>query len=78
MLLDEPVAGVHETIADQVLAFIRTLPDQRKLVVFIEHDMSAVRKIADYVIVMDGGVVIAQGPPGEVLERSDILEVYLG
>jgi branched-chain amino acid transport system ATP-binding protein len=49
-----------------------------KLVVFIEHDIASVRQVADRVIVMDDGKVIAQGVPSEVLERPEILEAYVG
>jgi ABC-type branched-subunit amino acid transport system ATPase component len=48
-----------------------------KRVVFIEHDLIAVRQIADRIIVMDEGKVIAQGPPHDVLERPEIMEAYL-
>ncbi len=46
-------------------------------IVFIEHDLIAVRQIADRIIVMDEGKVIAQGPPHDVLERPEIMEAYL-
>jgi ABC-type branched-subunit amino acid transport system ATPase component len=78
LLLDEPVAGVHPEMASRILDLLRTLRDDGKLIVFIEHDISAVRQIADVVIVMDEGRIIAQGEPADVLERTEILEVYLG
>jgi ABC-type branched-subunit amino acid transport system ATPase component len=78
LLLDEPVAGVAPEMATQVLGLLRQLRDQGKLIVFIEHDMEAVRQVADLVIVMDDGKVIAQGPAHDVLERPEIMEAYLG
>ena len=78
LLLDEPVAGVHPEMASRTLGLLRELRAKGKLVVFIEHDIGAVREIADHVIVMDEGKVIAQGPPREVLERPEIMEAYLG
>ena len=77
MLLDEPVAGVHPEMVLRILGLLRQLRDDRKVVIFIEHDISAVRQVADVVIVMDEGKVIAQGPPGEVLGRAEIMEAYL-
>jgi len=77
ILLDEPVAGVHPEMASQILGHMRQLRDQGKLVVFVEHDIGAVRQAADTVIVMDEGRVIAQGPPNEVLERPEIIEAYV-
>jgi len=78
LLLDEPVAGVHPEMVAQILDLLRRLRDEGKLVVFIEHDISAVRQAADLVIVMDEGKIIAQGPPDVVLERPEIMEAYLG
>jgi len=78
LLLDEPVAGVHPEMACRILELLRKLRDDGKLVVFIEHDISAVRSTAERVIVMDHGKIIAQGIPSEVLERSEIMEAYLG
>jgi ABC-type branched-subunit amino acid transport system ATPase component len=77
LLLDEPVSGVFPEMASRILALLRQLRDGGKVIVFIEHDISAVRRIADAVIVMDEGKVIAQGPPSEVLERPEIMEAYL-
>jgi ABC-type branched-subunit amino acid transport system ATPase component len=78
LLLDEPVAGVHPEMASRILDLLRQLRSDGKLVVFIEHDIAAVRQIADLVIVMDEGKVIAQGSPNQVLERPEIMEAYLG
>ena len=78
LLLDEPVAGVDPEMSSRILELLQKLRDDGKLIVFIEHDIEAVRQIADLVIVMDDGKVIAQGPAREILERPDILEAYLG
>ncbi|MCK4343173.1 MAG: ABC transporter ATP-binding protein [Phycisphaerae bacterium] len=78
LLLDEPVAGVHPEMVTQILGLLGQLRNEGKLVVFIEHDIAAVRQAADVVIVMDEGKVIAQGPPSEVLERPEIMEAYVG
>jgi len=77
LLLDEPVSGVHPEMASRILGLLPRLRDEGKVVIFIEHDISAVRQIADLVIVMDEGKVIAQGLPREVLERPEIMEAYL-
>lgn len=77
LLLDEPVAGVRPGMATKILGLLKRLCDEGKLIVFIEHDITAVREIADRVIVMDDGRVIAQGPPSEVLEQPEIMEAYL-
>lgn len=78
LLLDEPVAGVHPEMALRILDLLRQLRDASKLIVFIEHDIAFVRQVADHVIVMDEGRIIAQGKPPEVLERPEIIEAYVG
>jgi neutral amino acid transport system ATP-binding protein len=77
LLLDEPVAGVHPDMASQILRHMLQLKEQGKTVVFIEHDIEAVRSVADQVIVMDEGKVIASGSRDEVLGRKEIIEAYL-
>lgn len=72
------MAGVAPQMAEKILGLLRQLRDGRRQVVFIEHDIEAVRQIADNVIVMDDGKIITQGPPTEVLERPEIMEAYLG
>lgn len=76
-LLDEPVAGVSPQMAVEVLGLLRQLREQNKLIVFIEHSMEAVRQVADSVIVMDHGKIIAQGQPPDIFDRAEIMEVYL-
>lgn len=78
LLLDEPVAGVSAQMVEKILDLLRTLCEQGKQIVFIEHDIESVRQVADRVVVMDDGKVIAQGPTREVLDRPEILEAYLG
>jgi ABC-type branched-subunit amino acid transport system ATPase component len=78
LLLDEPVAGVHPEMIAKILDVLRELKAMGKLIVFIEHDIASVRQVADSVVVIDAGKVIAQGAPGDVLERPEILEAYVG
>lgn len=78
LLLDEPVAGVAPQMVEKILGLLRRLRDQGKQIVFIEHDLESVRQVADRVVVMDDGKVIAQGPTREVLDRPEIMEAYLG
>jgi ABC-type branched-subunit amino acid transport system ATPase component len=78
ILLDEPAAGVHPEMALQILDLLRQLREAGKLIVFIEHDIAFVRQVADLVVVMDDGKIIAQGKPSEVLERPEIIEAYVG
>jgi branched-chain amino acid transport system ATP-binding protein len=77
LLLDEPVTGVHPEIATNILQLALQYREQRRLVIFIEHDIQVVRQVAEQVIVLDSGKVIAQGPAQDVLMRPEVAEVYL-
>lgn len=77
LFLDEPFAGVHPQMVSQILCLLRKLKGMGKLVVFIEHDIAAVRQVADTVIVMDEGRIISQGDPIRVLNQPAIMEAYL-
>ena len=77
LLLDEPVAGVHPQMISHILTLLRQLRKDGQLIIFIEHDIQAVRQIADLVMVMDAGQIVAQGSPQEILESPEIIEVYL-
>lgn len=78
LLLDEPVAGVHPQQIEEIVKILDDLRREGDLVVLIEHDLATVRRISDSVVVMDAGQIIAHGSPAEVLERQEILEVYVG
>ena len=78
LLLDEPFAGVDPDMAARISGLLACLPDDGKLIIFIEHDIPAVRSVGDRVIVMDEGRVIADGPPEDVLDRPEIMEAYVG
>ena len=78
LLLDEPVAGVAPEMVKQIVGLLRQLRDAGNAIVFIEHDIEVVRQTDEWVIVMDEGKVIAQGPALDVLERPEIMEAYLG
>ncbi len=78
LLLDEPVAGLHPEMLEQVLNVLRRLRDSGTQILFIEHDIGSVRQLADVVVVMDQGRVIAQGKPNEVLNRREVMEAYVG
>ncbi len=75
--LDEPVSGVHPELGGRILALMRGMGSEGRLVVFVEHDLAAVREVATRVVAMDEGHVIADGNPHDVLSRPEILEAYV-
>jgi ABC-type branched-subunit amino acid transport system ATPase component len=78
LLLDEPIAGIHPEMITQILDLLCKLRDQGKTVVFIEHNITAVRSISDHIVLMSAGRIVAEGTPMEILDRSEIMEAYLG
>lgn len=78
LFLDEPVSGVAPQMVVQIIELLRKFSHQDKTIIFIEHDIEAVRQIADHVIVMDDGKIVTQGSPAQVLDRPEIMEAYLG
>ncbi len=79
VLLDEPMAGVNPTLGRQLLDHIRQVREQRGITfLFIEHDMEVVMTVAERVVVMNEGRIIAAGPPDEVRADPAVIDAYLG
>ncbi len=78
VMLDEPMAGVNPALTQSLLDHILGLKDMGMTVLFVEHDMHMVRHIADWVVVMAEGRVVAEGPPETVMEDPAVVDAYLG
>ncbi|CAI9393831.1 Vitamin B12 import ATP-binding protein BtuD [Microbacterium sp. T2.11-28] len=78
VMLDEPMAGVNPALTESLLDHILDLKDLGMTVLFVEHDMHMVRHIADWVVVMAEGRVVAEGPPDTVMEDQAVIDAYLG
>ncbi|HEX6520358.1 MAG TPA: ABC transporter ATP-binding protein [Streptosporangiaceae bacterium] len=78
MLLDEPASGVNPTLLRHLAGRIRALNDEGVTFVIVEHDMEFLMGLADHVIVMHQGALLASGPPAQVRANPDVLEAYLG
>jgi branched-chain amino acid transport system ATP-binding protein len=78
LLLDEPVAGVNPTLANDIKRFVRELNEEGQTFLIIEHDMSFVMELADPVIVLDQGRVLMEGAPDEVRTDPRVIDAYLG
>lgn len=78
VMLDEPMAGVNPALKQSLLGHILSLKDDGVTVLFVEHDMHMVQTIADWVVVMAEGRVVAEGEPSVVMEDPAVVEAYLG
>ncbi|GHU61812.1 ABC transporter ATP-binding protein [Spirochaetia bacterium] len=78
ILLDEPAAGLNPQETHALSAFIRSLLDYKITVLLIEHDMSLVMRISDYIYVMNQGEMLCEGSPEYVQADSKVIEAYIG
>lgn len=77
-LLDEPFAGLFPSMVTVVFTLLKELKQEGKTVILVEHDMDLIRKISDWVIVMDSGTLLSQGSPEIVLSEQKVIDAYLG
>ncbi len=67
MLFDEPTSALDPELVGDVLAVMRDLASEGMTMMVVTHEMAFAREVADRVVFMDGGVVVEEGPPAEVL-----------
>jgi len=78
-MFDEPTAGMNAAEAPVILDLIRKLKrDKTKTILLVEHKMDVVRELADRIIVLHNGTLVADGEPAEVIASPVVQEAYLG
>jgi branched-chain amino acid transport system ATP-binding protein len=78
LLLDEPAAGLRAAEKRQLLRVFNDLRERGLTQLLVEHDMQFVGSVADRVLVLDRGRLIADGPPEEIRHDERVVEAYLG
>ena len=78
LILDEPVGGVNPRLRNKIARLLVKLKREGETILLIEHDMEFTLKIADTVIVLDEGKVLAEGTPKQIKKNKEVLEAYLG
>jgi branched-chain amino acid transport system ATP-binding protein len=78
-LLDEPSAGMNPVERTMVLELVRKLAhDRQTTFVIVEHDMDVVFSLAERIVVMNRGRILADGTPQEIRENREVRDIYLG
>jgi branched-chain amino acid transport system ATP-binding protein len=78
ILLDEAMAGLRPAETEQIIELVRQVSKQGIALLLVEHVMRVIMALADCIVVLHHGEVIAQGEPGEVVRDKAVIDAYLG
>jgi branched-chain amino acid transport system ATP-binding protein len=78
LFLDEPFAGVHPRLRDELITRIQELHQQGRTFVVVDHDMESILRLSQRLVVMARGSKIADGPPAVVRTDQAVLAAYAG
>ena len=78
LLLDEPAAGLNDSETAELASLLRAVRNNGVTVMVVEHNMSLVMGVADRVMVLDAGTLVASGSPQEIRQNARVIEAYVG
>jgi branched-chain amino acid transport system ATP-binding protein len=78
LLLDEPAAGLNDTETAELASMLRAIRAAGVTLLVVEHNMSLVMDVADQIVVLDAGRMIAAGPPDAIRGNQAVIEAYIG
>jgi len=78
LLLDEPAAGLNDSETAELASLLRAVRNSGVTVMVVEHNMTLVMGVADRVMVLDAGILVASGSPQEIRQNARVIEAYVG
>jgi branched-chain amino acid transport system ATP-binding protein len=78
LLLDEPAAGLNDSETTELAALLEAVRDNGITIMVVEHNMSLVMGVADQVIVLDAGAIVASGTPDQIRSDHRVIDAYVG
>jgi len=78
LLLDEPTAGVDPSLQGKLSSILVELHNEGKTLIVVEHNLHFLLSIADVVLVLQNGELLAEGSPTEIQNNKRVIAAYLG
>jgi branched-chain amino acid transport system ATP-binding protein len=78
LLLDEVMGGLNPAESEEIIQLILEIKNQGLTQIVIEHDMKAIMRLSDAIVVLNSGEKLAQGSPEEIVQDERVIEAYLG